>query len=144
MRKSCNRKERDPRGCITSRLPLEDGQLRDLGIAYRASLQAMLDGKGSEQAWNTLTCSLNIALILCERGIGEEFIHTIKHAQNCLIDCRKRAERFNNWSFTADEARTILRAFAIHDEQIALATKKEIVFSLGEVRRRIEQNEVLA
>ncbi|MFA6904359.1 MAG: hypothetical protein WC236_14890 [Gallionellaceae bacterium] len=143
MRKHCHRKERDPRGCITSRLPLEDNQLRDLGIAYRASLEAMLNGKGDDQAFNTLACALNIALVLCERGIGEEFIPTIKHAQNCLINCRERAARFNNWSFTADEARTILKAFAIHDEQIPLATKKEIVFSLDEVRRRIEQNEVL-
>lgn len=143
MRKSCNREVRDPRSWIVRRMPLENDQQASLGIAYRASLDALLSGKGDEQAWSTLACALNIALILCERGLGEEFTHTIKYAQNGLINCRERAARFNNWSFNADEARTILKAFAIHDEQIRLATKKEIVFSLDEVRRRIEQNEVL-
>lgn len=144
MRKHCHRKERDPRSWIVRRMPLADDQLRDLGIAYRASLQVIISGKGDEQAWSTLACAINISLILCERGLGEEFIPTIKHAQDGLIACRERGLRFNNWSFTADEARTILRTFAIHDEQITLATKKEIVYALGEVRRRIEQNEVLA
>lgn len=143
MRKHCPRKPLDPMAWITRRLPLTQDQARDLGIAYRLSLETMMSGKGTEQTFSTLACSLNIALILCEQGVGEMFISTIKHAQNCLTDCRARALKHNTWSFTSSEARHVLRAFAIHDEQIAIATANEVIFALGEVHRRIENNEVL-
>lgn len=144
MRKQCTRKPLDPMACITRRMPLKQDQARDLGIAYRTSLQAMLSGKGTEQAWSTLACELNIALILCEQGVGEMFTHTIKHAQTCLMSCRERSMKFANWSFNGDEVRNVIRAFAIHDEQLAIATKYEVTFALVEVHRRIQSNEVLA
>jgi hypothetical protein len=144
MRKYSPRKFYDPRACITRRLPLDAEQARDLGIAYHASLQAILNGKGTEQAWGTLACALNIALILCEQGIGEDHTPTIKQAQASLMNCRERAQRANKWGFNGDEARAIMRAFAIHDEQIALANKGQIVAALKEVHRRIEIGEVMA
>jgi len=63
MKKSNPRRKIDPMGCITRRMPLADDQTRDLGIAYRVSLQAMLKGHGNEQAFSTLACALNIGLV---------------------------------------------------------------------------------
>lgn len=82
MRKTCHRQTLDPMAWIAKRTPLADDQQRDLGIAYHASLQALLRGHGTEQTWATLACSLNIALILCEQGICAGGIETIKLAQS--------------------------------------------------------------
>ena len=143
MRKYSPRKFRDPMDCITKRMPLSADQSRDLGISYHASLQTLLSGKGTEQAWNTIACALNIALLLCEQGIGEAFTSTIKHAQTALLNSRDRAIKFNTWSFNGDEARTIMRAFAIHDEQIATANRSQIVIAIKELHRRIEIGETV-
>lgn len=137
MRKRTPRKLLDPMGCITRRMPLVEDQIRDLGIAYRISLQAMLQGHGTEQAWSMLACSLNIAMLLCEYGIESAALPTIKLAQEALLRVRDRARQHDKWSFDGDGLRIILATVNIHDEQISRATRGQIVAALAEVNRRV-------
>ena len=132
----------DPAAWITKRIPLASDQQRDIGIAYHASLQAILRGHGNEQTWCTLACSLNIALMLCEQGFGAGHIDDIKHAQNAMMTCRTRAEIHNKYGFTGDEARLVMAACTIHDEQISRASKAKIDWALREVHNRIEAGEI--
>lgn len=141
MRKRTQRKQLDPMSCIVRRLPLVDDQIRDLGIAYRISLQAMLNGRGTEQTWSTLACSLNIALLLCEYGIEAAALPTIKLAQDALLRVRERGQRTGKWAFDGEGIRIILAAVNIHDEQISRATRGQIIAALAEVRRRVEIGE---
>lgn len=141
MRKSTHRTVRDPMACIIKRLPLADDQTRDLGIAYRISLQAMLNGRGTEQTWGTLACSLNIALLLCEYGIDAAALPTIKLARDALLRVRERAIAHGKWAFDGDGIRIILAAVNIHDEQISRATRGQVVAALAEVHRRVEIGE---
>ncbi len=138
MRKRASRTIRDPMGWIKARTPLADAQQCDLGIAYHMSLRAMLTGQGSEQAWSTLACALNIAVILCEQGVCAGALQTIQLAQDALISCRKRAHRLGKYAFSGDEARMVMRACAIHDEQVSFSTRGQVVHALEEVNRRIE------
>lgn len=137
MRKSTERTIRDPKGCIVQRTPLANDQQRDLGIAYRASLQAMLRGHGTEQAWSTLACSFNIALLLAEQGISANTIETIKLAQEAMLRTRERAQRTHSWAFDGDGARVVMAAANIHDEQLEFASRGQIVAAIKEVYRRI-------
>lgn len=143
-RKSTPRIVRDPMAWITKAMPLGGDQLRDLGIAYHASLQAMLRGNGTEQAWRTLACSLNIALLLCEQGHCAGAIDTIKLAQQALMSSRARAQKFKRWAFNGDEAHQVMTACNLHDEQLSRCTRKQITDALREVHRRVEADEVLA
>ncbi len=142
MKKSAHRQMRDPMACVTRRMPLAEDQTRDLGLAYHISLQAMLNGHGSEQAWSTLACSINIALLLSEQGIEASAIQTIKLAQEALLRVRDRAQRTGKWAFDGEGIRVILAAVNIHDEQISRVTRKQITDALNEVHRRIEVGEV--
>ena len=142
MRKRTPRKVRDPMAWITKSTPLANDQQRDLGIAYHVSLQAMLRGSGTEQAWSTLACTLNIALILCEQGIVAAAMPTIKLAQEALLRARERAQRTNKWAFDGEGVRIIQSAVVIHDEQIEFATRGQIVAALEEVHRRVMIGEV--
>jgi hypothetical protein len=143
MRKHTKRKTCDPMFWINKRLPISQDQQRDLGIAYHVSLQALLSGRGTEQAWATLACALNVALILCEQGVAESYLTTIQRAQDALLLTRERAQRVNRWAFSGDEARAVMRACAIHDEQISRATRGQIVSALEEVHRRVEIGETV-
>ena len=143
MRKHAARKALDPMACVTRRMPLADDQTRDLGLAYHISLQAMLNGNGTEQTWSTLACSINIALLLAEYGIEASTIPVIKLAQEALLRVRERAQRTGKWAFDGDGIRIILTAVNIHDEQISVATRKQITDVLREVNRRIEIGETV-
>ena len=142
MKKRTARKILDPMACVTRRMPLADDQTRDLGLAYHISLQAMLSGDGTEQTWSTLACSINIAMLLAEYGIEAAALPTIKLAQEALLRVKDRAQRTGKWAFDGDGIRIILAAVNIHDEQISLATRKQITDALREVTRRIDDGEV--
>lgn len=142
MRKHTHRTVRDPMAWITKSIPLASDQQRDIGIAYHASLQAILRGHGNEQAWSTLACSLNIAMTLCEKGFCAGSLEMIKHAQTSMMTCKARAERFDKYAFTGDEARMVMAACTIHDEQISRATRAQITAALKEVHRRIENGDI--
>jgi hypothetical protein len=129
---------------IRKRAPLGHDQARDLILAYRVSLQAVLRGNGTEQAWSTLACSFHIALLLAEYGISANSIETIKLAQTALMRARERAERTGKWLFDGDGARVILATANIHDDQLDIATKDQIVKALVEVNRRVTEGEVFA
>ena len=142
MRKRAHRQIRDPMACMTRRMPLADDQTRDLGLAYHLALQALLNGNGTEQTWSTLACSINIALLLSECGIEAAAIPTIKIAQEALLRVRDRAQRTGKWAFDGEGIRVILAAVNIHDEQVGIATRKQITDALHEVHRRIDIGEV--
>jgi len=136
--------KRDPMAWITRRTPIADVQQRNIGNAYHLSLQAILRGHGNAQAWATLSCSLNIAMMLCEQGFNAGSLETIKHAQIAMLFCKVRAEKFNKYAFTGDEARQVMDACTIHDEQISRATKAQIAEALQTLHQRIESEEVFA
>lgn len=143
MRKRTPRQHLDPMAAIARRMPLADDQKTDLGIAYRMQLQMMLRGAGTEESWATLACSMNIALMLCEQHICGGAIETIKLAQDALLSSKARSFRTQKWAFSGDEARIVMRACSIHDEQLEFATKSQVTKALQEVHQRIGAGEVV-
>ncbi len=121
------------------RRPLPEDDAVDLGIAYRLSLEAMVHGDSSEEHWSVVTCSLNVGLVLCERGIGDEFEQQFVTALDGAFRAKLRAGRTGSWRFDGDALAAIRTALDVHDEQIRITTKEEMRQALLEVRRRVEQ-----
>lgn len=144
MRKASPRRRIDPMSWIAKRTPLRADQQIDLGIAYHASLQALLTGHGTEQAWSTLVCALNVALLLAESGVCAPAIQTIQLAQEALLRARDRAARTNTWALDGDGIRVLQAALNLHDEQTSRATRGQIAAALREVHRRVSAGEVFA
>jgi hypothetical protein len=119
--------------------PLIEEDATDLAIAYRLSMDAMVRGQSSEQDWSVVVCSLNIGLILCERGIGAEYESMFVAALDGAFRARLRAQRTGAWRFDGDALVAIQQALSVHDEQVKLATKEEMRLTLIEVHRRIEE-----
>ncbi|MFA6015862.1 MAG: hypothetical protein WC742_12425 [Gallionellaceae bacterium] len=136
-----NKRLINPLYFLSQHARLDDDQTRDLGIAYRVSLQALLTGHGSEQAWSTLACTLNVAMILCEIGIAAPALQTVLLAQEAMLRSRERAERTGKWALDGEGIRILQAALNIHDEQISFCTRQQITAALEEVHRRVSVGE---
>ena len=142
-KKTCRRTVRDPMGWILKRSPMADDQQRDIGLTYRISLQGLLTGHGNGQAWATVSCALQFAAALCERGIHAHALHTIRLAQEAMVRTRERAKRHGKWALDGDGIRAVQDAFNIHDQQIKTATRAVITETLEEVRKMVEEGELV-
>jgi hypothetical protein len=123
--------------------PLTDSQQRDLGLAYHLSFETMLNG-GSEEAWHALAATLNVCLILCERGFGAEFEAEIKAGMRALMRCKYRQQQTGSWAFDGDGIAAMRTALEIHDQQIRIAERGEIRAAINEVYRRVSSGDVYA
>ncbi|AJX59487.1 hypothetical protein AQ938_06700 [Burkholderia pseudomallei] len=124
------------------RAPMSEDQARDLGIAYHLSLERMLKGTGDEEAWSTVTCSLNIALVLAERGIAADDVELLVRALEGAFRAKQRAAQTGRWAYDGDAIHDIREAFAVHDEQMRVALVGEVRAALNEVHRRIDAGNV--
>lgn len=122
--------------------PIIEADATDLATAYWLSLQIMVSGESREEDWSVVVCSLNVGLILCERGIGAEYEPKFVAALEGAFRARLRAERTDSWRFDGDALAAIREALAIHDEQIKITTKEEMRAALLEVRLRVAEGNV--
>jgi hypothetical protein len=121
------------------RRPLIEEDATNLSLAYHLAMETMVKGQSSEQDWSVVVCSLNIGLILCERGIGVEYESMFVAALDGAFRARLRGNRTGAWRFDGDALTAIQQALAVHDEQVKLATKEEMRATLIEVHRRITE-----
>jgi hypothetical protein len=122
--------------------PLTDDQQRDLGLAYWLSFQAMLNAP-CEEVWHSVAASLNVAMILCERGFGEEYIDDIKAAQIALMRTYKRGNDGKSWALDADGIAAIRKALELHDAQVEIAERREIRLAINAIYERVNNGDVL-
>ena len=127
---------------FTKRQTLDDDQQTDLSVAYRLAFQQMVSGHADEENWCVVVLSLNIALVLAEWGIGEEYIDRINGALEGAFRAKIRAGRTGKWGFDGEAIQAIKDVFEIHEEQLKLASKHEITSSLQEVHRRADAGHV--
>jgi hypothetical protein len=127
---------------LNPKRPMSEEQIGDLGLAYRLAFEDMIKGRGTEEIWSVCVCSLNIAVVLAEWGIGNEYIPKINAALEGAFRAKIRAQRTGKWGLDGLAIMDIREAYAIHDRQIELASKEEIINSLKEVHRRIDEGEV--
>lgn len=126
------------------RQPMSDGQLTDLSLAFRLAFADMLAGRATEENWSMIACSLNIAVVLAERGYGEDCIPQINEALEGAFRAKLRAGRTGHWGFDGPAIQTIKNALEVHEAQLAAATKQELREVLLEVHRRIDEKNVFS
>lgn len=116
--------------------PMAEDQTTDLGIAYWTALDIHLRAP-ADTHWGVLASTMNIALILAERGHGIEGIDTIKDAIKGLQRAKDRAGTGKSWALDADAIFSVRTALQVHDEQVKSAKLIEMRDALREVRRRV-------
>jgi hypothetical protein len=112
--------------------------LRDVQIKNHLAMAEMAQGRGTREQWNLIVGAINIANIMCEQGIGDEFRAKTIAARNALLAVGKRAvlneERF---IFTGPELQAINEALEIHDAQLENSRAIDVDRAAMEVERRV-------
>lgn len=116
--------------------PLDETQLRDLGLAYLGALRGMTTGHGTEQLWSTLACSINVAMVLAEMGVMPQGLQVINLGQAALLRVKAHAQQSGEWTLGV-HAFALECAFKFHNQQLKEAGKGQIITALDEVHRRV-------
>ncbi|WP_447639563.1 hypothetical protein [Pandoraea norimbergensis] len=123
--------------------PLDLSQTNDIGLAYHLSFNAVQGGYATEEAWSQLACSMNIAMLLAEQGVGSERLGDIRCAQDALMRAKARGERTGKWGLDGDGIRDLRAAITAHDAQMATASKAQVQHAISEMHRRMKAGDVL-
>lgn len=122
---------------------LTDDQRTDLGMAVHTCIERMRTGNGIELDWHTLAAAVNVSLVLCERGVGADYLDDIKAAQDALIEILERHRKTGRWAFHGAGYVALARAVEIHEAQLAAITRDSARAAMLEVRKRVDRGEVL-
>lgn len=122
--------------------PLQESQLTDLGLAYWLSFENLCTGDATEEHWSCVVCALNVAMALCEAGIGGEEEDDLRLALDGAFRAKIRSARTGNFRLDGDAMRDITAALHTHDEQMKLATRAEVTTALQLVHRRVQEGNV--
>lgn len=121
---------------------LDQTQQNDLGVALRVSLEALRTGRATEQEFHTVAACVNVALVLCERDTGAEYMQFVKDAQAGLLRLRKRGKETGRWVLDGPAYVSVANCVDLHEAQLATIPRIAAAEAMREVKRRIERGDV--
>lgn len=112
--------------------------LQKTNIINHGALAALSQGRGGKEEWDRLVGAVNIANIMCEQGIGDEFREATIAAREALVAVGIRSiKNGGRFLFTGDELRVMNEALACHDAQLENSRAIDIDRAASEVERRL-------
>jgi hypothetical protein len=128
----------NPLGILGGMGSAHHGHLRKVQGLNHLALAEITQGRGTREHWNRVTGALNIANVMCEQGIGDEYRHVILAARDALLAVGKRAVLNNDrFVFTGDELKAVNEAMDVHDAQLENSRAVDIDKAADEVERRL-------
>lgn len=124
------------------RRPMQQDKQDDVALFYRFAFDAMQQGRGSEEQWGTVVFTLNMAVLLCERGYGPEWEDLLNRALEGAFRAKVRADKTGRWGFDGPALSAIREALEVHEAQMAAATQADILAARDEMHRRIDSGNV--
>lgn len=130
---------------VQSTEQLDATQIRDLGIGYHGALHSITSGTGCYDDANTLAMAANIAMLLCEVGVGAEYLPIAKAGQEAVVLLIMRARTSGKFGVSGQELRALQELLELHDAQLESedCTEGKLTQVLDECKRRIRQGNVL-
>jgi hypothetical protein len=74
-----------------SREPINMEVLMELRIAVLSAVESIAKGNATENDLENLAAASNVAMVLCEHGLGEDHLPDVKAAQQVILGLQKRA-----------------------------------------------------
>jgi hypothetical protein len=113
--------------------------LQKLNLLNHGALSALAQGRGDRDGWDRLVGAINMANVMCEQGIGNEFRDQALAARDALCEVGKRAMKTGRFICRGDELRTISEAMGCHDAQLENVRAIDVDRASNEVLRRIRE-----
>jgi len=117
-------------------------QQEKLSEEFRTAFVAMLTGGGTMEDFSEVTGALNTALVLCERGFGEEYLDAMIAAQGQIFAVKLHFDATGEWVFTDAACDAINEGLDVHAAQLEHTKQADVLSAYAEVARRLEQNQV--
>ena len=111
--------------------------LQKLNLRNHGAMAAIVQGRGDLDSFNLVTGALNMANVMCEMGIGNEFREAMIAARDAMIEVGKRAVRTGKFLFKGDELQILNNAMSCHDAQLENIRAIDIERAANEVVRRV-------
>lgn len=108
-----------------------------LALRNHTALLLLEQGKGGKEQWDLIVGAINIANVMCEQGIGDEFRATTIAARDALLEVGKRALKTGRFLFKGDELKAVRAALECHDAQLENVRAIDVERASDEVIRRI-------
>lgn len=106
-------------------------------LVNHAAMQAMTQGRGDKEQWDRLVGAVNIAIVMCEQGIGPEYREQFVAAFNALLEVGKRSVKTGRFVFTGDELHALNECLDCHDAQLMNIRAIDVDRAAAEVIRRL-------
>lgn len=114
----------------------------DLQLVNRQAYHNMVRGPATPEALGIVINALNMAMLLCEAGIGEEWVDVVIKAQEGAFRAKVRGETTDRWGFDGPAIAVIDQALDVHEAQVEVATRDELMQAIQEMHRRIDDGHV--
>jgi hypothetical protein len=121
---------------------LKPDQVTDLGVAYWLSFENLRTGDANEESWSCVACALNVALVLCEKGIGSEYEQALVKALDGAFRAKIRSTKTGNFRLDGEALRDIEIALVIHDSQLEIAKRYEVQEAMKTIYQRLANGNV--
>lgn len=128
-----------------SKEPLDADQVKSLRVAYHLALTRIVQGQGDWMDLNLLSLAANMALLLCEIGLGADDLPVSLAGQDALMTLTARFGRTGKMVLTGQEARALQALLDLHDGQLCSDDAEEgmLISALAECKDRIAKGNVL-
>lgn len=93
-----------------------------LGCVFQSlwlALDAMKTGKATHKDYNILSSAANISTVLCERGIGREYVDICASALKELAHARSRHTKTGHYGLSGTGARVIGEMIEVREAQLS-------------------------
>lgn len=130
----------DARGIDAS--PLREDQISDLGRNYWLSFTNLTQGSASFESWENCVGSLNMGLVLAEKVFDGQGEQEIVAALDGLFKAKLRGDKTGRYRLDGEGIQAVREALELHDQQMKLAHRREIVDSIATVKKRVAEGNV--
>lgn len=114
--------------------------LRLIQIRSHKALADMAQGAGTREGWDLLVGAINMANVMCEQGIGDEFREVTIAARDSLLEVGKRIVKLDRVIMKGDELNAIREALECHDAQLENVRAIDVERACRAVEHRIRHH----
>lgn len=121
---------------LAAHVPMAIDKQQDVLLCANQSLIALRTGAGTERDAEQLAVAMNISMLLCEAGVGVEYLSFAIAGQDAVARCKARAGRIGKWGLDGAGLDALRYALELHEQQIELATQRQVSAVMAELHRR--------
>lgn len=93
--------------------------LRELQVKNHLAMTDLTQGRGTRAQWDQIVGAINMASVMCEQGIGDEFRPVMLAARDAMLEVGKRAVlNADRFGFTGAQLQAVNEALDCHDAQL--------------------------